>query len=262
MKFVHYRCMQNWLNTKRKVQRSLFHVSYYWRLSSCEICKHQFETEFVYNDKILQLLSFETPKKQNDYLILEVLNFDKIKSIHVINVDHRDTIFNNSAVEFTVGRGNSSDIYIPDKSLQKNSCKIELSGGEFRLKGLTQASQTFALELNSVSLADKASDFIEMMIKNKKFKFAIAKSGCISCSFCSFPKTKRVGKPLELLRDQIPLRLASQLIFNNTYNPMQSKENSVEPLYSMKEDSCQDIPSLRFKEPVTPAKGSTMLGTK
>ncbi|CAI2362282.1 unnamed protein product [Moneuplotes crassus] len=230
MKYVHYKCMQNWLNTKKRVQRSLFHVSYYWKLSSCEVCKHQFDTEVVHNDRVLQLLSFNVPEKENDYIILEVLNFNKVKSIHVINIDHRDRLFRKAKMEFYIGRDKNFDIFIPDISIEKNYAKIELSEGKFYLKKGIASSKIYALNFDPVTFDSHGLSGIKINVHDRTVIFEIKKKGLLCCFPCIYSTPTQIGKPIEDIQHNTPSSLFTSLFQKIPSNPLQSRDHSIEPL--------------------------------
>lgn len=102
-------------------------------------------TEFIYNDRDFNLLIYEVPNPEDDYVILEQMNSQALKMVHIINVDHRDIVFRKSKIIFTLGRGNHNDICIYDKSVGRNHAVIELLNGQFYIKDVKSATGTYFL---------------------------------------------------------------------------------------------------------------------
>ena len=70
MKYIHYQCLKNWLESKQESKTTEYAFSYYWKELQCELCHSIFPDSEVVKDKTLKILDYYTPENQ-PYLILE-----------------------------------------------------------------------------------------------------------------------------------------------------------------------------------------------
>jgi E3 ubiquitin-protein ligase DOA10 len=47
MKFIHVKCLQEWLNGKKSVRELPFSTIYLYRLAQCELCKVNFPGKYL-----------------------------------------------------------------------------------------------------------------------------------------------------------------------------------------------------------------------
>ncbi|OMJ68026.1 hypothetical protein SteCoe_34644 [Stentor coeruleus] len=115
MGVVHVKCLQRWLDSK-VTQNSNRNVKVYtWRSLNCELCKFKYPSKINVNHKEIDLITIEKPK--TNYIILENGSED-MKSVHVINIENKR--------EIKLGRGNDSDMRIPDISVSRNHAIIHI----------------------------------------------------------------------------------------------------------------------------------------
>lgn len=107
LKFIHYKCLKSWLESKRQIKNTETTVSYHWKSLEWELCKMVFpelaKTKF-------SLVSFYKPEK--NYLILESISATSAKSVYVVDLESRNDVFR-------IGRGHDSDIRVSDISVSR-----------------------------------------------------------------------------------------------------------------------------------------------
>jgi len=123
MKYIHVKCLQRWLKSKLHLKQSASSTSVYWKTLECELCKTQYPTYFVVDEKRYDIVEFERP--ECPYIILDILSKEKCitRGIHVIKMENKTNI--------RLGRGHDSDIRITDISVSRCHAFIKLEKGEF-----------------------------------------------------------------------------------------------------------------------------------
>ena len=89
MRYIHYKCLQYWLQSKVNRKEYGTHiVSYTWKTFECEICKKAYPYTFENNGRQYHLVDyvFEDIPKNQPFLVLESQSFEKNSSrmIHII----------------------------------------------------------------------------------------------------------------------------------------------------------------------------------
>mmetsp|Transcript_10318 Transcript_10318/g.15784 ORF Transcript_10318/g.15784 Transcript_10318/m.15784 type:complete len:162 (+) Transcript_10318:3001-3486(+) len=83
---IHLKCLHEWLNSKRKVNKlSAFQENYIYKKSQCEVCGMLYPDMVKVNGKLFPIFDFNKPKKSN-YLIIEVLGMPAGKNFSVIKI--------------------------------------------------------------------------------------------------------------------------------------------------------------------------------
>jgi hypothetical protein len=125
MKFIHVKCLQQWLKSKLHIKQSTSSTSVYWKVLECELCKTQYPTYFIVEDKRYDIVEFDRP--DCPYIILDILSKEKgiTRGIHVIKMENKNSI--------RLGRGHDSDIRITDISVSRCHAFIKMERGEFYL---------------------------------------------------------------------------------------------------------------------------------
>jgi len=123
MKYIHVKCLQQWLKSKLHIKQSNSSTSVYWKVLECELCKTQYPTYFIVEDKRYDIVEFDRP--DCPYIILDILSKEKgiTRGIHVIKMENKNSI--------RLGRGHDSDIRITDISVSRCHAFIKLERGEF-----------------------------------------------------------------------------------------------------------------------------------
>ena len=96
MKYIHYECLKNWLNSKIEEDISIDSdnpevetISYNRKDISCELCKEKLPDYVKHNDRYYNI-SFYKPKFE-EFIVLESMRADKHKAkfIHILSFDKR-----------------------------------------------------------------------------------------------------------------------------------------------------------------------------
>ena len=116
MEYIHYKCLTNWLFSKIENKDSDIIISYNISKFQCELCKENFPDYIKYNNKLYNLILFES--KFNQYIIVETVRDDKFKTrfLHIISYDDKKTI--------SIGRSSECELSIPELSISRNHCLI------------------------------------------------------------------------------------------------------------------------------------------
>ena len=114
MKYIHYLCLKNWLNSKieSEFEENLNEnktISYNKKDISCELCKTQFP-DYIRYKGILYNISFYKPKFK-EFLMFETLREDKTKYINIVSLENKKII--------NLGRSRDCDFSIPEISISR-----------------------------------------------------------------------------------------------------------------------------------------------
>ena len=123
MRFIHIKCLQQWLKSKLTMKQSGNSISFYWKNLDCELCKEQYPPAVSLEKKIVDLI--EIPKPDSNYIILEALIRDRnsTRGLHVISMQQKTLI--------RLGRGHDSDVRISDISVSRTHALISLVRGNY-----------------------------------------------------------------------------------------------------------------------------------
>ena len=72
VKYIHFHCLQNWLNTRRQEKASANFATYFWKAFECEICKKAYPLMMKSKGTMYNLVKYDKP--QGDYMVLESLS--------------------------------------------------------------------------------------------------------------------------------------------------------------------------------------------
>ena len=124
MKYIHYQCLKNWLNSKIETDLSInteieeeVGITYCSKDLACELCKTKFPDYISHNDRIYNI-AFYKPKFKK-FIILESIRADKYKTkfIHILS-------FDNNKTQIRLGRSNDCELSIPELSVSRFHCFI------------------------------------------------------------------------------------------------------------------------------------------
>ena len=134
MKYIHYNCLKNWLNSKiesdlgygRDIEIEQPTITYSTKDISCELCKTKLPDYIKHKGKIYNV-SFYKPK-YSKFLVLESIRDDnrRTKFIHIIPLNRRQII--------KIGRLNSCDLSLPDFSISRVHCCMYIESGQLFLE--------------------------------------------------------------------------------------------------------------------------------
>lgn len=117
---VHFNCLKRWLRqNKEKISKNDTVSSFLWSKFKCEICTSAFPTTFKDNRrqvfKLIDLTEIKRCKKEN-FILLESLPLasdpGRDRQIILVKPNSEQTVF-------TVGRDNSNDICIQDRTISR-----------------------------------------------------------------------------------------------------------------------------------------------
>ena len=126
VKYVHFFCLQKWLETKMQTKQTDNHHTLSWKQFQCEICMQHLAYSFWYKERIWNLVNFPRPEDEaTPYIILESMDLEKNSSriIHTV-------MASDSKSKFSLGRGHESDLRINDISVSRLHAHLEYKEGE------------------------------------------------------------------------------------------------------------------------------------
>lgn len=124
---IHLKCLQVWLNSKRKVNElSNFQFNYIYKKSQCEVCGALYPDMIEYKGQLFPIFDFDRPQKSH-YMVFEVLGMPSGKNFSVVKIPDDYTL--------EIGRSNA-EICVPDVSVSKKQAtlKLDLQLGELVLQ--------------------------------------------------------------------------------------------------------------------------------
>lgn len=142
---IHVKCLQEWLNQKRKYSKmSSFQDNYIYKKSQCEVCGSMYPDMVEVKGKLHQIFEFKKPKNSN-YIVIEVLGMPVGKNFSVVKIP------DNYIIE--VGRSNA-ELSIPDVSVSKKQAtlKYDLSINELVLTDFNSKYGTHILVQRPIEL--------------------------------------------------------------------------------------------------------------
>ena len=179
MKYIHYECLKNWLNSKIEEDISVDSenpevevISYNRKDISCELCKEKLPDYVKHNDRYYNI-SFYKPKFE-EFVVLESMRADKHKAkfIHIISFDKKSSI--------NIGRANECELSISELSVSRFHCIIHKDEGDLFLEDNSSKFGTLILIQNNNM---QMNDYVPLKVQTNKtyIKFKIVKPFKISC---------------------------------------------------------------------------------
>lgn len=127
VKYVHFLCLKQWLESKMTVKSSDNHHTFSWKQFECELCMERYTYQFDFNGKLWSLVDLKRPIDSNDpYIILESLDIEK-NSSRIIHT----AIFTDPNKKFSLGRGHESDLRINDISVSRLHASLQYKNDKF-----------------------------------------------------------------------------------------------------------------------------------
>ena len=185
MKFIHYDCLKNWLNSKIEEDISVDSenqevevISYNRKDISCELCKEKFPDYVKYNNRYYNI-SFYKPKFE-EFAVLESMRADKHKAkfIHILSFDKKNSI--------NIGRANECELSISELSVSRFHCIIHKEEGDLYLEDNSSKFGTLVLIQNNNMIMN---DYIPLKIQINKTFIKIKVVIPFKCSCCKEPYT-------------------------------------------------------------------------
>jgi pSer/pThr/pTyr-binding forkhead associated (FHA) protein len=116
MKYIHLKCLQEWLNGKKSTRELPLSTIYLFRNTQCELCKAQYPEYVREQNKKIEIFTIQRPQSGN-YLVLEVLGMTTGKTLQIIYLIED--------VSLKVGRGQDSDVRVADISVSRSHSLIK-----------------------------------------------------------------------------------------------------------------------------------------
>ena len=145
MKYIHYLCLKNWLNSKieseiEKNSGETTIISYSKKDLCCELCKSQFP-DYIRYEGILYNISFYKPKFK-EFIMFETLRLEKrkVKYINIISLDNKDMI--------NIGRSHDCEFSFPEISISRFHSIIHKVKGELYIEDNNSKFGTLILVQN------------------------------------------------------------------------------------------------------------------
>mmetsp|Transcript_1619 Transcript_1619/g.3500 ORF Transcript_1619/g.3500 Transcript_1619/m.3500 type:complete len:477 (+) Transcript_1619:222-1652(+) len=123
MKFIHLRCLQNWLKTRLASKTTDSCISFTWKSLSCELCKQNLPSVLRYKGNVVELI--DIPKPEGTFLVLEKLCKDKNseRGVFLLSVTSKKPV--------RIGRGHDCELRISDISVSRMHASISFTRGVF-----------------------------------------------------------------------------------------------------------------------------------
>ena len=182
MKYIHYECLKNWLNSKIEEEISVDSentevdvISYNRKDISCELCKEKLPDYIIYNNRYYNI-SFYKPKFK-EFIVLESMRADKhrAKFIHIMSFDNKESLH--------IGRANECELSIAELSVSRFHCIIHKEDGDMFLEDNTSKFGTLVLVQNNNL---KINDTLPLNLQISKTFVKVKKPKMRGCSFlCS-----------------------------------------------------------------------------
>ena len=182
MKYIHYECLKNWLNSKIEDEISIDAddqdidvISYNRKDIACELCKEKLPDYVKYNN-LFYNITFYKPKFE-EFVVLESMKVDKekVKYIHLLSLDNKYNV--------NIGRANECELSIAELSVSRYHCMIHKENGELFLEDNSSKFGTLILIQNNKLVLN---DYIPLRLQiNKTFiKIKAKKSFGFNCCGC------------------------------------------------------------------------------
>ena len=188
MKYIHYLCLRNWLNSKIEEELSddsterdtMECVTYNKNCICCELCKTKFPDYIVHNNIYYNILFYKP--KFKEFIIFQSMRVGKDKTTyyHVVNLDDKDFI--------NVGRANECELSLPELSVSRFHCIIHKDNGQLFLEDNTSKFGTLILVQNKNMIVN---DLMSLKLQvNKTFiKFKLNLPFSLSLFCCGRQNT-------------------------------------------------------------------------
>lgn len=146
VKYVHLKCIQNWVQSKLNTQQQKNIVTIFWKSLSCELCKQKLSLKYYHNNKEFSLISFGD-KIGESYVILESFSRENDSTgIHIIDLSANQ--------DFKLGRSHECDLKLTDISVSRVHAIFSVLKGKLYLKDNNSKFGTLVLMNNPIVVND------------------------------------------------------------------------------------------------------------
>ena len=237
MKYIHYECLKNWLNSKIEEDmsmddkdREIESISYNRKDISCELCKEKLPDYIKYKGQYYNIC-FYKPKFE-EFIVLESVQVDKDKTkfIHLISFDNKYTI--------NMGRANECELSIAELSVSRYHCMIHKEEGELFLEDNSSKFGTLVLVQNNNLIMN---DYIPLKVQiNKTFiKISVNKSYSFSC--CGNQSTLESKKYNYQVQNRKCFDVLSYFLFKDNDENLDDDEDDEEEDINIKNNNSKEL---------------------
>jgi len=167
VKYVHLKCIQNWVKSKLNMQQNKNIVTIFWKNLYCELCKKKFPLNITHHGQELSLIPIGN-KISGSYVVIESFSKEKDSTgIHLIDLS--------SNQDFKMGRGHDCDLKIPDISVSRVHALLVVSKGKLYLKDNLSKFGTLVLHKGPLLVNDDIEKTCWVQCGRTILKFAIKK---------------------------------------------------------------------------------------
>ncbi|KAM3145615.1 hypothetical protein pb186bvf_002389 [Paramecium bursaria] len=181
MKYIHIKCLRQWLRERFQPKTTKFSVSFQWKQFECEVCKAIIPNIIKKGKKVLETV--EIPKPQKPYIALEILSREKnqSKGTHIISFAQKNQI--------KLGRGQDSDVRITDISVSRCHALIKFQNGGFVIEDQKSKFGTLVLMKGATPLSVDQNNNIAIQIGRSVISFHLTREWQVQ-SCCIGPATE------------------------------------------------------------------------
>jgi len=144
VKYVHLKCMQNWVKSKLNMQQNRNIVTILWKNLHCELCRDKLPITLEQDGEVLSLIPFDE-HISGPYVMLESFSKEKDSTgIHLIDLS--------SNKNFKIGRGHDSDLKVADISVSRIHSVITVFKGNLYIRDNNSKFGTLFLKKGPIVL--------------------------------------------------------------------------------------------------------------
>jgi len=144
VKYVHLKCMQNWVRSKLNMQHNKNIITILWKNLHCELCKDKLPITLEQDGEILSLIPFDE-HISGSYVMLESFSKEKDSTgIHLIDLS--------SNQNFKIGRGHDSDLKVSDISVSRIHSVVTVFKGNLYIRDNNSKFGTLVLKKDPIVL--------------------------------------------------------------------------------------------------------------
>ena len=222
MKYIHYDCLKNWLNSKIEEDISVDSenaevevISYNRKDIACELCKEKLPDYIKYNDRFYNI-SFYKPKFK-EFIVLESMRADKhrAKFIHIISFDNKESIH--------IGRANECELSIAELSVSRFHCIIHKDDGDIFLEDNTSKFGTLILVQNNNLMINNSLP-LNLQINKTFIKIKVPKAEGCTFLCCKEPPVVMQSKLNYQIQNKKGFDVLSCFVIKNNDDKQEEKE--------------------------------------
>ena len=172
MKYIHYDCLKNWLNSKIEselgninIEKEQPTITYSTRDICCELCKTKLPDYLKHNNQYYNI-TFYRPKFEK-FLVLESIRDDsrRTKFIHIIPFTKK--------YQIKIGRNNQCDLSLPDLSVSRIHCLLFCENDKLILENNSKFGTLVSIQSPKLLMSEDYP--LRLEIKNTYLRFVLKK---------------------------------------------------------------------------------------